>query len=136
MENALRDLEGRPEQMYGRRKMTRYLRRQGHDVAFCTVDRIMRELGINGVVRGRKHRTTIPAKDGVRAIDKLNRDFTAAAPNLGWVSGLHLCLDVVGMGLCGVRVRCLLPRDRRLDRCDHEDDRVGVQSSQHGRVAA
>ncbi|MBF6074788.1 hypothetical protein ACWDSF_14035 [Nocardia beijingensis] len=32
VENALRDLEGRPEQMYGRRKMTRYLRRQGHDL--------------------------------------------------------------------------------------------------------
>ncbi|WP_454199307.1 IS3 family transposase [Nocardia sp. Marseille-Q1738] len=86
VENALRDLEGRPEQMYGRRKMTRYLRRQGHDVAFCTVDRIMRELGLHGVVRGRKHRTTIPAKDGVRATDKLNRDFTAAAPNLVWVA--------------------------------------------------
>ncbi|WP_435824726.1 DDE-type integrase/transposase/recombinase [Nocardia beijingensis] len=46
----------------------------------------MRELGLNGVVRGRKHRTTIPAKDGVRATDKLNRDFTAAAPNLVWVA--------------------------------------------------
>ena len=66
--------------------MTRYLRRQGHDVAFCTVDRIMRELGMNGAVRGRKHRTTIPAKDGVRAGDKLNRDFTADAPNMVWVA--------------------------------------------------
>ncbi|MET8779447.1 DDE-type integrase/transposase/recombinase [Nocardia sp. NPDC004654] len=72
--------------MYGRRKMTRYLRRRGHDVAFCTVDRIMRELGMNGVVRGRKLRTTIAAKDGVRAADKLNRDFTAAAANLVWVA--------------------------------------------------
>ncbi len=86
LENTLRDLEGRPEQMYGRRKMTRYLRRQGHDVAFCTVDRLMREVGLNGVVRGRKHRTTIPAKDGVRAGDRLNRDFTATAPNLVWVA--------------------------------------------------
>ncbi len=38
------------------------------------------------MVRGRKLRTTIPAKDGVRAGDKLNRDFTAAAPNLVWVA--------------------------------------------------
>ncbi|MEA3531984.1 IS3 family transposase [Nocardia sp. CDC192] len=68
--------------MYGRRKMTRHLRRQGRDLALCTVDRIMRELGLNDVVQGRKHRTTIPAKDGVRATDKLNPDFTAAAPNL------------------------------------------------------
>lgn len=52
LENALRDLRGKPELMYGRRKRTRYLRRQGHDVAFCTVDRIMRRLGLSGVVRG------------------------------------------------------------------------------------
>ncbi|WP_280359174.1 IS3 family transposase [Nocardia otitidiscaviarum] len=86
VENTLRDLAGQPEEMYGRRKMTRFLRRRGHDVAFCTVDRIMRELGMNRVVRGRKLRTTIPAKDGVRAGDKLNRVFTAAAPNLVWVA--------------------------------------------------
>lgn len=72
--------------MYGRRKMTRYLRRQGHDVAFCTVDRIMRRLGLSGVVRGRRQRTTIPAKNGIRAADRLNRDFTAIAPNLVWVA--------------------------------------------------
>ncbi len=66
--------------------MTRYLRRQGHEVAFCTVDRLMRELGLNGVVRGRRQRTTAPAKDGIRAGDKLNRDFTAAAPNHVWVA--------------------------------------------------
>lgn len=55
-------------------------------MAFCTVDRIMRDLGMNGVVRGRTLRTTIPAKDGVRAGDRLNRDFTAAAPDLVWVA--------------------------------------------------
>ncbi|WP_342216995.1 IS3 family transposase [Nocardia brasiliensis] len=86
VENALRDVTGQPEEMYGRRKMTRYLRRKGHEVAFCTVDRIMCELGMNGIVRGRKLRTTIAAKDGVRAGDKLNRDFTAAAPNRVWVA--------------------------------------------------
>lgn len=86
VENALRDLKDRPEGMYGRRKMTRYLRRKGHDVAFCTVDRIMRELGMNGIVRGRKLRTTVPAKDGIRAGDRLNRDFSAAAPNRVWVA--------------------------------------------------
>ncbi|MEU4429538.1 IS3 family transposase [Nocardia rhamnosiphila] len=86
VENALRDLQNTPEAMYGRRKMTRYLRRQGYEVAFCTVDRLMRELSLNGVVRGRRQRTTIPGKDGIRAGDKLNRDFTAAAPNQVWVA--------------------------------------------------
>jgi putative transposase len=86
VENALHDVQGMPEVMYGRRKMTRWLRRQGHEVAFCTVDRIMRELGLNGVTRGRPPRTTIRAKDGVRAGDQLNRDFTTEAPNLAWVA--------------------------------------------------
>jgi putative transposase len=86
LEHALREVSGQREEIYGRRKMTRYLRRQGHEVAFCTVDRIMREMGLNGLVRGRRLRTTIRAKDGVRAGDQLNRDFTAQAPNLAWVA--------------------------------------------------
>lgn len=68
--------------------MTLYLQRHGHDVAFCTVDRIMLELAMNGLARGRKLRATIPAKDGVRTGDKLNRDFTATAPNRVWVADL------------------------------------------------
>ncbi|MEU7477765.1 hypothetical protein AB0A63_17400 [Lentzea sp. NPDC042327] len=51
------------------------------DVAFCTIDRIMRRLGLNGVVKGRNQRTTIPAKDGIRAADRLNRD--RAEPGVG-----------------------------------------------------
>ncbi|WP_019929559.1 IS3 family transposase [Nocardia sp. BMG111209] len=86
LQNALRDLREKPEAMYGRRKLTHYQRRQGHEAAFCTVDRIMGVLGLNGVVRGRKQRTTIPGKDGGRATDKLNRDFTSTAPNLVWVA--------------------------------------------------
>ncbi|MGF0316034.1 IS3 family transposase [Nocardia fluminea] len=84
--HALRGLADSPEQMYGRRKMTRYLRRRGHAAAFCTVDRIMRDVGMNGVVRGRRHRTAISSKDGIRAGDRLNRDFGALAPNLVWVA--------------------------------------------------
>ena len=80
--DALRATVGTPEGMYGRRKMTAYLRRQGHRVAGCTVDRLMRDEGLSGVVRGGKHRTTIAAKgESRRAPDLLDRDFTAAAPN-------------------------------------------------------
>jgi len=75
-----------PESHYGRRKMTVFLRRSGHDVAFCTVDRLMTDLGMNGVRRGRAVRTTVPAKDGHRAGDLLNRDFTAVTPNTRWVA--------------------------------------------------
>jgi putative transposase len=76
-----------PEGLYGRPKMTAYLRRNGFpDVAACTVDRCMRILGVKGVRRGKKIRTTIPAKDGRRAADLLDRDFTAPAPNRVWVA--------------------------------------------------
>lgn len=62
--DALRATAGRPESLYGRRKMTAYLRRRGHRVAHCTVDRLMRGEGMNGVIRARSHRTTVPGKDG------------------------------------------------------------------------
>lgn len=75
-----------PESLYGRRKMTALLRRRGLPVAHCTVDRLMREQVMNGVRRGRAHRTTIPGKDGFRAGDLLNRDFTAPAPNRVWIA--------------------------------------------------
>ena len=79
--DALPATRDTPEALYGRRKMTHHLRRQGLEVAFCTVDRLMRDLGMNGVRRGRSARTTVPSKDGHRAGDLLNRDFTAPAPN-------------------------------------------------------
>ena len=84
--DALLAVAGTPEGLYGRRKMTHYLRRGGHEVAFCTVDRLMRDLGMNGVRRGKRLRTTIPARDGRRAGDLLDRDFTAPAPNRRWVA--------------------------------------------------
>jgi putative transposase len=85
------DSDGRrrltPEGLYGRRKMTAYLRRNGFpDVAACTVDRCMRIMGVEGVRRGKKVRTTISANHGRRAGDLLDRDFTAAAPNRVWVA--------------------------------------------------
>lgn len=75
-----------PESLYGRRKMTAHLRRKGHRVAACTVDRLMRQLGMNGVVRAKDHRTTVPGKDGQRAGDLLDRDFSAPAPNHTWIA--------------------------------------------------
>jgi transposase InsO family protein len=84
--DALLATKHTPEGLYGRRKMTHYLRRQGHQVAFCTVDRLMRQLGMNGVRRGKRVRTTVPATAADRAADLLNRDFTAPAPNTRWVA--------------------------------------------------
>ena len=75
------------EGLYGRRKMTAHLRRTAlPDASAGAVDRAMKALGINGVRRDKGVRTTIPAKDGVRAGDLLNRAFAAPAPNRVWVT--------------------------------------------------
>lgn len=77
-----------PEGLYGRRKMTAYLRRTDMPEASAgSVDRAMSTLGLVGVRRDKGTRTTIPAKDGIRAADLLDRDFTACAPNRVWVTG-------------------------------------------------
>ena len=76
-----------PEGLYGRRKMTALLRRTtGPAVSAGAVDRAMRALGLSGVRRDKGIRTTIPAKDGKRAGDLLDRDFSAPAPNRVWVT--------------------------------------------------
>ena len=76
----------RPEGLYGRRKMTAALRRAGHEVSFGRVHTAISLLGHHGVTRSRKIRTTVPGKDGNRAGDLLNRDFTAPAPNMVWIT--------------------------------------------------
>ena len=71
-----------PETLYGRRKMTAWLQRCGHaGVSKHTVDRLTRQEGMRGLIRGRKLRTTIGGKDGARAGDLLNREFRTTAPN-------------------------------------------------------
>ncbi|MFD7281620.1 IS3 family transposase [Streptomyces sp. NPDC059862] len=67
--------------VYGARKVWRELNRQGHGVARCTVERLMRELGLAGAVRGKKVITTVPEPAAPRAPDRLERDFVATAPN-------------------------------------------------------
>lgn len=76
-----------PEGLYGRRKMLALLRRTVlPDAGFGAVDRAMHSLGLNGVVRGRRPRTTIPNPADKRAADLLNRNFTAPAPVHKWIT--------------------------------------------------
>lgn len=75
--------------VYGIRKIHAQLLRDGIDVARCTVERLCRQLGIKGVVRGRRHpRTTVPGPADQRPCDLVERDFTAEAPNRLWVADL------------------------------------------------
>ena len=66
--------------------MSAHLRRAGLAVSSHSVDRLMPDLGLNGVRRGKKVRTTIPDAGSTRPEDLLERDFTAAAPNQRWVA--------------------------------------------------
>jgi putative transposase len=75
--------------LYGARKVWLQLRREGIAVARCTVERLMRELGIAGVAaRRKKPRTTVPDAAGQRPADLLERDFSAPAPNRRWVADI------------------------------------------------
>ena len=75
-----------PEGLYGRRKMTAIVQRSLPDASPGSVDRAMKSLGLQGITRAKGVRTTIPSKDGKRAGDLLDRDFTADAPNCTWVT--------------------------------------------------
>ena len=75
--------------VYGARKVWLQLRREGIEVARCTVERLMRDLGIAGAAAARKKpRTTVPGTGGQRPADLLARDFTAPAPNRRWVADI------------------------------------------------
>jgi len=73
-------------QVYGVRKVWRQLRRDGQDVARCTVGRLMKTPGLQGVVRGKPVRITISDKAAPYPLDHVNRQFQAARPNALWVS--------------------------------------------------
>jgi putative transposase len=73
-------------QVYGVRKTWRQLKREEISVARCTVERLMRDMGIQGVVRGKGTRTTISDRAQRCPLDLVNREFVAAAPNQLWVA--------------------------------------------------
>jgi putative transposase len=93
----LRDEELKPEIMrvyednrsvYGPRKVWRELRRQRFTVARCTVERLMRALGLKGEVRGKTWKTTFPDLSAPRPFDLVDRHFAVSAPNRLWVADL------------------------------------------------
>jgi transposase InsO family protein len=73
-------------QVYGARKVWRQLTREGFLVARCTVERLMRELGLQGVVRGKPVKTTVRDTAQPCPRDLVNRDFAADYPNQLWLS--------------------------------------------------
>jgi putative transposase len=73
-------------EVYGARKVWRQLRREGNDVARCTVERLMRQMGLRGAIRGKPVRTTVSDKAAPCPLDRVNRQFHAPRPNALWLS--------------------------------------------------
>jgi transposase-like protein len=73
-------------QVYGVRKVWRQLRREGFDVARCTVARLMRRMGLKGATRGKAVRTTVSNRAAPCPLDRVNRQFQAPRPNALWVA--------------------------------------------------
>ena len=72
--------------VYGADKVWRQLAREGTVVARCPVERLMRRLGLRGVMRGKIVRTTISDSKAICPLDRVNRKFCAERPNQLWVS--------------------------------------------------
>jgi transposase InsO family protein len=73
-------------QVYGVHKVWHQLLREGHTAARCTVERLMRKMGLEGVIRGKRLRTTVPDKAAPCPLDHVYRQFRAERPNVLWVS--------------------------------------------------
>jgi putative transposase len=92
--------EGKGRKLYGARKVWKQLRRDGVEVARCTVERLMRAEGMVGAMaRRRRPRTTIPGHESSRPRDLVERDFRAPAPNQLWLTDITY-VELAGGGFC------------------------------------
>src|SRR5690554_3691542 len=131
---------------YGIRKVWRQLHREQIVVARCTVARLMREMELAGVVRGRKCRTTTPDETGTKPLDLVQRNFRATRPNQLWVADLTyvrtwrgfvyvaFVIDVFSRRIVGWRVSSSLKADLALDALEqaiHDRCRGGAEGLIH-----
>jgi len=138
--------------VYGARKIWHQLSREGIAVARCTVERLMRQAGLAGRVRGARKRTTVAAEASARPTDLVDRQFHAERPNQLWIADITyvatwsgfayaaFIVDVYSRRIVGWRVwnrlradlaldaleQAIWSRDERLDGLVHHSDR-GVQ---------
>jgi len=124
---AIRRVWDAHHQVYGPRKVWKQLRREGVGVARCTVARLMRAMGLAGVVRGRAWITTTQAGATGRPTDLVDRQFVAAHPNQLWVSDftyvatwsgfvyVAFVIDVFSRRIVGWRVSSSMRTDFVLD---------------------
>jgi len=130
--------------VYGARKVWRQLKREQFEVARCTVERLMRALGLQGAVRGRTCRTTVGDDTAVRPADLVQRQFTATRPNQLWVADITyvatwagfvyvaFVIDVFARRIVGWRVASTMRTDLVLDALEQALwSRTGTQGLIH-----
>ena len=128
--------------VYGPKKVWKQLKREGFTVARCTLARLMREMGLRGVTRGRRIRTTVPADLAERPLDLVEQDFTAERPNQLMGLRPHVRRDVAGLRLrrlrCGwdIRNRRVLASHRRLARVELVTERPGARRARTSHLRA
>ena len=131
--------------VYGADKVWKPLHREGVPVARCTVERLMRQQGWQGARRGKKVRTTVPAKAAC-PLDRVNRQFKAERPNQLWVSDftyvptwqgfiyVAFVIDVYARYIVGWRVSRSMQTDFVLDALEQIDHLVESAAEEVGRV--
>jgi putative transposase len=117
------------------RKVWHQLRREGFDVARCTVARLMKDMGIQGIIRGKKHRTTIPTRPAMPA-GQGEPPVPRARAEHAVGQRLHLCRHLAGLRLRRLRHRRLRPPHRRLAGQPHGPCRVRSRCPGTGRSSA
>jgi putative transposase len=133
-------------QVYGVRKVWRQLRREGFDLARCTVARLMKRLGLRGVIRGKSVRTTVSDANAPCPLDHVRRQFKADRPNKLWVSDftyvstwqgfvyVAFVIDVFARRIVGWRASSVARTDFVLDALEqalHERKPVGPDRLVH-----
>jgi putative transposase len=113
--------------VYGADKIWKQMNREGIAVARCTVERLMKQQGLRGVIRGKRVRTTISEVSAPRPLDRVNRQFKADRPNQLWVSDftyvstwqgwlyVAFVIDVFARRIVGWRVSSSMTTDFVLD---------------------
>ncbi|KZN54646.1 transposase IS401 [Pseudoalteromonas luteoviolacea NCIMB 1942] len=128
--------------VYGARKVWKQLQNDGHQVARCTVERLMRQMSIQGARRGKTCKTTKPDEQQDKPMDLVNRQFTAEQPNQLWVADITyvatwsgfvyvaFVIDVFSRYIVGWRVSTTMHTDLILDALEqaiwHRGDPQGL----------
>ena len=114
-------------QVYGARKVWKQLKRESTPVARCTIERLMKDLGLRGARRGKAFKTTIPDVGASRPADLVDRQFVATRPDQLWVADITyvatwrgfafvaFVVDVFSRRIVGWRVSTSLRTDLVLD---------------------